>query len=101
MRVTRFVGQDVSITLTARLTDGSPADPTTVKFKVRTPAGLVTTYELGVDDNVSEITEGLTYQCIVDLATAGVWRVRGEAILNSNAVGVSETEIPVKASMVS
>lgn len=83
--------------------DGQPADPTSIFFYVRDPAGDVTTYEFGVDAEVVHInnpetgaTEGY-YECRLGApAMSGLWpwRVVGEG----NVEAANEYEFTILAS---
>jgi len=55
--------------------DGSPITPTTVSFRVVTPAGVGTTYVYGVDEEVTLISTGV-YRVLIDLEESGKYKVR-------------------------
>lgn len=57
---------------------GLLVDPGTVALKVRTPAGVVTTYTYAAAEIV-RLSVGKFRKAIVALPTAGVWKYRWEA----------------------
>lgn len=57
------------------VTSGSAVDPTSVKFKVETPAGVATEYTYGVGEQIQRSAMG-EYYSNVDLSFEGVWHFR-------------------------
>jgi len=99
--VTVYVQQDLVVKLTAVNEAGTAANPSGVRFKVKDPAGTSTTYTLGVDSELTEVTSGKVYHLTLDMDTAGAWRFRGETLNGSGSVvGVSELTVIVEQSSV-
>ena len=72
-------------------------DPTTVRFKVRTPAGVVTTYEYPTATQIVKEAVGM-YRLEFTVTAAGTWWVRLEVL--GVAEGAQEIPLIVTASMV-
>ena len=70
-------GDLVRSTATFTNTAGTATDPTTVVCKVRTPAGVVTTYTYGTDAALVKSATGV-YYVDVSLTAVGQWWVRWE-----------------------
>ena len=71
------VGDLVRVTLQFTDSSSQPADPSTVRGKLRDPAGQTTTYVFGTDPELIQDSSG-TYHFDIDVATPGEWRYRGE-----------------------
>lgn len=56
---------------------GSPVDPTTVKFHILTPSSVVTVYEYGVDPDIVNDSVGV-YHIDIDTDEEGAWKYRWE-----------------------
>jgi len=69
------VGDVVRCTGTFTTAAGVATDPTAVNFKVRTPAGTVTTYVYGTDAELVKASTGV-YTVDVPLTTTGTWAYR-------------------------
>jgi hypothetical protein len=77
---TYYVGGSLRPTFTfAKLISGSwvATDPTTIKLKFKTPAGVVTTYTYGVDAQVVRSGTGV-YYFDLSFTTHGEWWYRAE-----------------------
>lgn len=99
--MTVYVGQDIRVTLTALDPDGATANPAGVRFKVKAPGGTTTTYTLGVDSQVTEVTSGRVYALTIDVPTNGRYLIRGETLNGSSAVvAVDEMVVIVAKSRV-
>jgi hypothetical protein len=93
-----YVGQDVQVRMTTLDPDGNAAGTASVRFKVKSPTGVTTTYQSG-ESNVTEITAGTLYGCRFDVDTGGKWFVRCEALDGTSAVvGVDEFSFLVNQS---
>lgn len=57
---------------------GVATDPTTVKVEVRSPDGVITTYNYGVDAALTKVVVG-TYQLLITLAQVGTYKWRWTA----------------------
>jgi len=66
------LGDRVRCTGTLATTAGTNTDPTTAYFWFRTPAGVVTTYQYGVDAQLIKSATGI-YYVDLDVDTAGIW----------------------------
>lgn len=64
----------VSVTFVA---SGLPADPTTVVLKYKNPAGTVTTWTYGVDNQVVKDGVG-NYRADINASAGGTWYFRWE-----------------------
>jgi hypothetical protein len=80
-----YIGQDVQTRMTTVDGSGSPANPSSVRFHVKKPSGVITIYNTG-DPNVTELVVGQTYGCTFDLDQTGKWNVRCEALNGSSVV---------------
>lgn len=94
-----YIGQDVTILMEVTTTDGSPGNPTTVRFRVKPPTGTVTEYDLG-DTGTGTVETGKEYSLSFDLTLPGAYKVRAEALVGSDVVGVNETVVYALASVV-
>lgn len=94
-----YIGQDVTVTMTVTNPDGSPGEPSDVRFKLKPPTGVVVEKGLG-DPGVSTVEVGLKYSITFDMAQVGGYKLRAEAIKNGEVVGVSEIVIYSLASLV-
>ena len=96
---TVWIGQDTTCRLTAVDEDGAPANPSGVRFKVKSPSGTVSTYTYGTSAQVVEVTAGKVYEVTFDASISGRWNVRGELLdVSSNVVAVAEDAMVVLAS---
>lgn len=96
-----YLGQDVSITIQALDPQGNPGNPASVRFKVKSPAGVVTTYALGSDPEVTQVEAGAKYRCVFDASEPGKWHIRSETLdADDNVIGVDETSIIISQSSV-
>jgi hypothetical protein len=68
-------GQVVRATGTFRDSAGNLVDPSVVKFRVRTPAAVVTEFTYGTDADLVKDSAGV-YHFDVALVTAGLWKYR-------------------------
>jgi hypothetical protein len=68
-------GQVVRATGTFKDSTGSLVDPSVVKFRTRTPAGVVTEYTYGVNADLARDSLGV-YHFDIALTTAGLWKYR-------------------------
>ncbi len=57
------------------LNNDEPVDPSSVYFSVRTPEGVVTVFEYGVDSDITKSDIGVYYMH-VPLSLIGSWYVR-------------------------
>jgi hypothetical protein len=89
--MTFYVGQDITVTLTATNLDGSPAEPAGVRFRLKAPGIDALTFELGSDDEVTSDDDGMTYRFTFDAAAPGRYDVRAETLNGADEV-VSATE---------
>lgn len=71
------VGDLAACTVTFADSDGDPADPSTVRFKVRRPDGTTSTWTHGVDSEVVKTAVG-AYRVHLDLTGSGIWGFRFE-----------------------
>jgi hypothetical protein len=67
--------QVVRATGTFRDTAGTLVDPTTVKFRTRTPAGVVVEYVYGVDADLVKDSTGI-YHFDITFVSSGLWKYR-------------------------
>jgi hypothetical protein len=68
-------GQRVRLTVAFANFLGDAEDPTSVTIKIRTPAGVVSTYTHGVDPELIRDGIGL-YWAEIDAETDGIWNYR-------------------------
>jgi hypothetical protein len=54
---------------------GAALDPSVVKFRFKTPAGVVTTYTHGVDDEIVKDSTG-NYHVNLNANEGGTWKAR-------------------------
>lgn len=80
------IGDVVRLTGTFTTSAGAAVDPTTVTFKLKTPAGLTTTYVYGTDAAIVKTGTGVYY---VDWLTTmqGVHHVRWAGTVANIAAG--------------
>lgn len=76
--------------------DGLPLDPDVVLFKVRTPAGVSTTYTYGAPDGVVVRDGPGLYHAEVSITAAGRWYYRWQGTGTGQSAG--ETWFSVKSS---
>ena len=67
-------------------TDGLPVDPTTVLLKYKNPAGTITTWTFGVNNQVVKDKVG-AYRADIDANAGGTWNFRWEGTGASQGVG--------------
>lgn len=95
-------GDRVEITTGTPFKDsaGTAFDPDVVRFRVRNPAGTVTTYVYGTDSEVTRTTTG-DYKLTIDVDSSGNWycRVEGETSAGENR-GADEIYFTVKSSKI-
>jgi hypothetical protein len=72
-------GSDVTCSVIFRNSSGVITDPTTVTFKVKNPAGTITTYTSGVDVALVHDSTG-HYHVDVDANASGTWAYRFSSI---------------------
>lgn len=83
-------------TITGTVSGTAVLDPDAVYFQVKPPGGTVTTYEYGVDGELSNPSTGV-YSIDVDLDTAGTWYYRfystgtGQAVSPDQAIVVKSS----------
>ena len=77
--------------------EGTPADPGTVIFYVKTPSGVTTTHEYGVDLNVLNPSTGV-YEMAVDMSEDGEWQFRIEGLTGADFRGADEDRLIVRVS---
>lgn len=77
-------GSLVRVTISFESAAGVAVDPSTVKAQVRNPAGVVATYQYGVDAALTKTTAGV-YALDVDASMAGAWFVRGFSLGSGQA----------------
>jgi hypothetical protein len=87
-------GDKIRSTATFTNTAGANTDPTTIKFKFTTPAGVTTTYTYGVDAQVVKSATGIYYADTE--VTAGTWHCRWEG--TGTVVAAVETSFLVQRS---
>lgn len=96
MANTYDVGDEIRVTGTFTNSAGTATDPTAVLFKVKNPAGTITTYTYGTDAELVKSATGV-YYVDLDLATSGTWYTRfystgtGQAAVEST-INVRESE---------
>ena len=56
-------------------TSGAAIDPTAVYVQIKTPSDVITTYQYGVDPEVTNPSTG-TYQISVSITEHGIWYYR-------------------------
>lgn len=85
------LGTQIRLSATFEVSD-TPTDPTAVTFKVRVPAGTITTYVYGVDAQLVKASTGVYY---VDYTPAAegihAWRMAGTGA----CVGAAEQQFVV------
>ena len=90
-------GELARMSLTAKDATGVLADPGALRLKVKTPAGIVTTYTYGSSAEVIKDSTG-RYHADIQLTAAGVWAYRWE--LDAPNAGAAEGAITVQKSRV-
>jgi len=67
------------VRLEAQVTDllGNPIEPGTIKFSVKTPSGVVSHYQYGIDPLVNKLDMGL-FKIDIAVTEPGDWFVRVE-----------------------
>lgn len=73
------VGDVVRVTGAFTNSAGTATDPTTVKHKFTTPAGVTTTYTHGTDAQLVKDSTG-NYHVDIDVTAKGKWRYRWEGL---------------------
>lgn len=92
-----YVGHVVRFPATFRTAAGVATDPTTVTYRVLTPAGVETAYVYGTDEEVTRTAAGY-YTLRLQLNEAGTWWVRVEGTGAVAAVNELERAVVVTAS---
>lgn len=69
------IGDRIAATATFTNDSDVATDPTTITFRVRTPAGTTTSYVYGTDAEVTKTSTGI-YKFTKTVDAAGVWAVR-------------------------
>lgn len=77
--------------------NGEDVNPDTVEFKVRSPAGITTSYVYGTDDELAQTSTG-DYHIDYSPSTAGRWHYRWISTGTAKA-SVVEGSFVVQASM--
>ena len=86
------IGQVVRIRAAFANSNGSAVDPETVTFKVKSPLAQVTTFVLGVDEEVEQDSTG-NYHVDLEPTIQGVWAVRWIGTGDNKAAGESSFEM--------
>lgn len=73
---------------------GAAVDPTTVRLKVRAPAGTVTTWTHGIDGQLVKDAAG-AYHADIDANEEGVWHTRWEGTGANQAAAESQFTVNV------
>lgn len=73
-------------------TSGTNVDPSTVKFKFKTPAGTITTYTYGTDAQLVKSATGI-YYVDVPAASSGGWAYRFESTGAGKAAAEGRFEV--------
>ncbi|MCB8986904.1 MAG: hypothetical protein H6661_04050 [Ardenticatenaceae bacterium] len=81
-------GDELKITATFTDEDGAAADPGTVTFKTKDPAGAVVSYVYGTDAEVVKVSAGV-YKLVFTPSAEGdwYWRAEGTAPVQQAAEG--------------
>lgn len=91
-------GDLIRVTGTFKNDAGANADPTTVAFKVKNPAGTVTTYAYPVDGSLIKSATGIYYVDVDTSSADGQWMYRWEATGSGQAATegwfYAKTEFP-------
>ncbi len=92
------IGNKIRVTgaFTDPLDNDEPVDPSSVYFSVRTPEGVVTTFEYSVDSDITKSDTGV-YYIHVPLSMAGYWYVRWWG-LDSNGKATVAEEVQIQCS---
>jgi uncharacterized protein YfaS (alpha-2-macroglobulin family) len=69
------VGDLVRVTGTVKNKAGQQIDPATVKFSVKPPNGIVTTYTYGIDAQLVRESQG-NYRIDINANAPGLWHYR-------------------------
>lgn len=80
-----YVDQDVQVRITTTNDSGGAANPSSVRFKIKSPTGTQTIFNSG-DTAVTVIEAGKVFACTFDVNVHGKWNVRGEALDGTAAV---------------
>lgn len=91
------VGDAVELVATLENADGQRVDPPTVRCKVRTPSGTVTTYTYGVDTALVRDAVG-AYRLRVAVQEPGYWWFRWETVDDFGPLGAEEGVVEVARS---
>lgn len=86
------IGDKLRITITFRDVDRVISDPTTVRFLVKKPSGIESTYTFGVDSEVVREKVGV-YHFDLPFDAADEWTYRWEAL--GDAAGAFEKTLQV------
>jgi hypothetical protein len=97
--VEHYIGQDVTVYMVVQNPDGTPGNPSTVRFKLKPPVGSLVTLNLG-EDGTATVEAGEQYSITFDLDQAGAYKLRAEAIVSDEVVGVDEMVVYSLASLV-
>lgn len=89
MSTTYVIGQQSTHTATIYDDDGDLVDPSTVTFKVRTPAGVETSYVVGADSQATRVSVGVFRFVAPAYAASGRHVVR--VVATSPAVALEQT----------
>lgn len=92
-----MIGNVGRVTLEAVDIDDAPIDPTGLRLKVKSPAGVVTVYSYPLAPEIVRTALGMYYIDIL-LVEVGVYVVRWES--DAPAMGAGERAITVKASAI-
>ena len=91
------LGQVARIATTIADAAGAPADPGTLRFMTKSPAGVLSTYTYGVDAGVVRDGAG-SYHFDLVLSSSGTWDFRWESAAPNP--GADEGAITVRKSRV-
>jgi hypothetical protein len=89
------LGNLVRCTTTFRNTANAVADPTAITFKFKTPAGAITTYTYGVDQQLVKDSTGV-YHVDLTANAVGTWNYRFAG--TGTVVAATEGDFAVPAS---
>ena len=93
----RDVGDRVRISTTVLNSAGTATDPTTLTFKIVTPAGVTTTYVYGTD---AELVKASTGNYYVDYTTPTYGRFPYRWVATGNVTQATEGTLVVRKSAV-
>lgn len=93
MAINAFVrGQQVRVAAAITNAAGAAVDPTGLTFKVRAPAGTLTTKVYGTDAEVVKDSTG-NYHLDVDADAEGTWHYRWEGTGTNKGAGEGEFRV--------